>query len=96
MKLPTTSDRFAQPHQAHPTKRAFHYDFEEFNDFAYICLILAKSLGHLFLIRLLTSYDVPLYFILDMRDEFFTKVFKAKAFDLMLSIGRYAPYNGLN
>ena len=95
MKLPTTSSQLAQPHQTHPTKRAFHYNFEEFNDYAYICLILAKSLGHIFLMRLLLTPDIPINWIVDMRDKFFKKVYSAKSFNLMLSIGRYAPYNGL-
>ena len=93
MKLLTTSSWLTQPHPAHPTKRAFHYNFEEFNNYAYICLILAKSLGHFFMLNLFYNQAILIDWIIDLRDEFFEKVYKC---NLMLYICRYAPYNGLN
>ena len=85
-----------KPHKAHPTKRAFYYDFEEFNDCAYIYLILAKSLGHFFLLNLLYNKDIPFCWIIEMRDEFFEKAYRRQQFFHMYALGRYAPYNGLN
>jgi hypothetical protein len=84
-------------HKAHSTKRTFHYDFEEFNDCAYIYLILAKSLGHLFLLQLINNHDIPVTWIIDLRDEFFAKFLRnPHSTSLIYSLLRYAPYSGLS
>jgi hypothetical protein len=84
-------------HKAHSTKRTFYYDFEEFNDCAYIYLILAKSLGHLFLLQLINNHDIPVTWIIDLRDEFFAKFLTTPhLLPILYSLLGYAPYSGLS
>jgi hypothetical protein len=84
-------------HKAHSTKRTFYYEFEEFNDCAYIYLILAKSLGHLFLLQLINNHDIPVTWIIDLRDTFFAKALRnPNSMQIFYSLLRYAPYSGLS
>jgi hypothetical protein len=84
-------------HRAHSTKRTFYYDFEEFNDCAYVYLILAKSLGHLFLLQLINNHDIPVTWIIDLRDEFFAKFLTSPhLLPILYSLLGYAPYSGLS
>jgi hypothetical protein len=89
--------RQSSTNRAHPTKRPFYYNFEEFNDCAFIYLILAKSLGHQFLLQLINNHDIPVTWIIDLRDTFFAKFLTNPAsLSFLYSLLRYAPYSGLS